>query len=693
MNEKAKILIVVDECDTASDMRYKLESLGYNVPAIASSGKDAIRKAQELAPDLILMDTVLSGEMDGVEAANRIRSRFDIPVVYVTAHVSDTKLEEISRSKPFGCLFKPFEDMELQAVVKMALCRYAMGKSLRESEAKLHREMAFSNTLIQASPIFFVAIDGDGKTIMMNDSMLSSLGYTADDVAGKDYIRSFVPETDRERMSGVLQQLITCHEPTVNENRLLTKDGRVLLVEWRGRSIFNEQGIFEYLFGIGVDITERRLMEEKLKESQKMFRLITENMKDLVLMVDMNGSIQYSAPSLKDILGYEPKEWLGRSSFEIIHPEDIERVQAIFVNAVTTATSAKGKYRVKHADGHYVWVEALGDFMFDDDGQAVGVILNIRDITEHKQAEEKLQESEERYRTIIESMEDGYYEVDLDGTFTFFNETMRSILGFSTVELMDLNYRDYTSPSTAAKIFRTFNETYRTGRADEVKDYEIVRKDGSRKTLEINVSLMKDKRGDPAGFRGIARDVTNRKEMERELERRFQYLEGVLEAAPSAIIALDRFHHVLRWNPGAENLFGYSQKEVIGRELDGLVAYGSAETMHEARRATMSILSGKPLPPWETVRFRKDGSPVHVTAGGSVILVDGRMIGGVAIYNDISARKCAEEEIRSHQEHLALINQILRHDITNDLVVIQSAINLYQRSPEEEFLEEISSHA
>ena len=270
MDEKAKILIVEDERIIAMEMRYKLESMGYDVSAIVSSGEEAVRKAEELHPDLVLMDIILQGEMDGVEAACQIKNRFGIPVVYVTANVSDARLEDITRSEPFGCLFKPFEDMELQAAVKMALYKYQMGK--------------------------------------------------------------------------------------------------------------------------------------ELKKSERMLRLITENMQDLVFMIDLNGNVQYTAPSIKRILGYEIEERIGRPTFEIVHPEDIENVMAIFANAIATSTPGKAEYRVKHADGHYIWVEAIGDFVFDDNGQAVGGILNIRDITDRMLAKEKIAASLREKETMLKEI-------------------------------------------------------------------------------------------------------------------------------------------------------------------------------------------------------------------------------------------------------------------------------------------------
>lgn len=132
-------------------------------------------------------------------------------------------------------------------------------------EEKLRKERDFSRSLISASPAFFVAIDADGRTMMMNDAMLNALGYTADEVVGKDYLTNFVPEYDREGLSKVFKKLTVSKEPTVNENHVLTKDGKELLVEWHGRPVLKEDGDFDYLFGMGIDITERRKAENELK--------------------------------------------------------------------------------------------------------------------------------------------------------------------------------------------------------------------------------------------------------------------------------------------------------------------------------------------------------------------------------------------------------------------------------------------
>jgi two-component system, cell cycle sensor histidine kinase and response regulator CckA len=128
----------------------------------------------------------------------------------------------------------------------------------KQNEEALRRERDFSDTLVQASPAFFVAITSDGRVAMMNQAMLSALGYSRAEAVGRDYLSTFVPETDRPALGEVFARLIRDRVSTINENRTLTRDGRELLVEWHGRPVLKQDGGFDYFFGVGIDITERR---------------------------------------------------------------------------------------------------------------------------------------------------------------------------------------------------------------------------------------------------------------------------------------------------------------------------------------------------------------------------------------------------------------------------------------------------
>jgi len=137
-------------------------------------------------------------------------------------------------------------------------------------------------------------------------------------------------------------------------------------------------------------------------------------------------------------------------------------------------------------------------------------------IAELKQTEEEVKHSEEKYRTILEGIEEGYFEVDLTGTLTFFNDALCTITGYTRDELSGMNNREYTTQETAKKMYNTFNQVYRTGKPVRVMDYEIIVKDGRRMIIEMSTSLMRDPSGTPIGFRGIFRDVTSRKKAEEE---------------------------------------------------------------------------------------------------------------------------------------------------------------------------------
>ena len=171
-------------------------------------------------------------------------------------------------------------------------------------------------------------------------------------------------------------------------------------------------------------------------------------------------------------------------------------------------------------------------FLFEGKPSLIGMGI---DITDRKQAEKALLESEKKYRNILENIEDGYYEVDIAGNFIFFNDSMCRILGYPAEELMGKNNRGYMNDENAKKIFDVFNEVYRTGIPTRAFDWELIRKDGSKCFVETIVSLITDSNNVKTGFRGIARDVTERKRTEEELDNSFKRLRAALGATIHAV--------------------------------------------------------------------------------------------------------------------------------------------------------------
>ncbi|MCK9150634.1 methanogen output domain 1-containing protein [Methanobacterium alcaliphilum] len=175
------LLVVEDESIVAMDIKHRAEGLGYNVLGIASSGEEAIEKTEKTRPDLILMDIVLKGKMDGVEAAQIIRDKFDIPVVYLTAYSDEKTLGRAKLTGPFGYIIKPFEDRELHSAVEVALYKHKMDSKLKESEERYR-------ALFESSPDPILLLDTDGKINFMNHRVETLLGIRRKKVIGNSLL-------------------------------------------------------------------------------------------------------------------------------------------------------------------------------------------------------------------------------------------------------------------------------------------------------------------------------------------------------------------------------------------------------------------------------------------------------------------------------------------------------------------------
>jgi len=300
-------------------------------------------------------------------------------------------------------------------------------------EEKLHKERNFNHTLVQMSPAFFVAFNDEGKTIMMNKSMLDALGYKQEEIVGKDYMATFVPERDWEKLSRIFNELVKLNKPTLNENYVLTTDGKELLVEWHGISVFTEKGEFDYFFGMGIDITERKQGEEILKESEEKFRFISENSKDIICLHQPDGKYIYVSPSCKNILGYDPEKLIGTNPWELVHPEDLENLKKES-EEVLKEVNVLLSYRIRKKSGEYIWFESINQIIRDASGNIIHSVSSSRDITDRKKSEKLLKESEQRFRSYFEMSLIGMAITSVEKGWIDANDKLCEILGYSLDE-------------------------------------------------------------------------------------------------------------------------------------------------------------------------------------------------------------------------------------------------------------------
>ena len=257
-----------------------------------------------------------------------------------------------------------------------------------------------------------------------------------------------------------------------------------------------------------------------LQEFEKRYQAIFEAAPIGIAIASPRGNFIEVNDAFIHMLGYSRREIADRTFMEITHPDDRRETQRLS-QAVRDGRIDfyRTEKRYIKKNGEVVWVVVRAKGLRNDDGSLKYWLGLMVDITEHKHAEEALRHSEEKYRSILESIEEGYFEVDLYGNFTFFNSALPKIMGFPPEELKKTNNRDFTSEETAEKMKQVFKRIIRTGRSARVLNYEITSRDGTKRILEISASLMRDADRKPAGFRGLVRDVTEQLLAEKEKDR------------------------------------------------------------------------------------------------------------------------------------------------------------------------------
>jgi PAS domain S-box-containing protein len=262
--------------------------------------------------------------------------------------------------------------------------------------------------------------------------------------------------------------------------------------------------------------TKRR--REVPHPSEEKYRTILNSIEEGYYEVDLTGNFTLFNDSMAEILGYPKEELIGMNNRQYMSEETAKKVYQTFNQVYWTGRPAKAfDWELIRKDGTRRYLEISVSLARNSKDQPIGFYGIGRDVTERKHAEEALQASEEKYRTILNTIEEGYYEVDLAGNFAFFNDSLVKNLRYSREELLGMNNRQYMNEETSKLVFETFNEVYRTGKPKTAFEWELIGKEGAKRVVECSISLMRNAKGEPLGFYGIARDVTERKQAEEQL--------------------------------------------------------------------------------------------------------------------------------------------------------------------------------
>lgn len=481
-----------------------------------------------------------------------------------------------------------------------------------------------------------------GETIVVNDVMTHPI------FAGRRWDGAIIsiPLKIKSEVQGVMNLAFQRpHTFTVEEQRALE-----LLADQAAIAIHNAR-LYEKA---QEEIRVRKRAEEALRESEKRYRKLFDSSKDAIMTLEP-PSWQFTSGNnaILDMFKVE-----DMAEFTSHGPGDLSPKRQPDGRLSKEKAREKIATAMEEGSNFFEWYhQRMNGEVFPATVLLTRVDLadkqflqaTVRDITERKETERSLKESEEKYRSLFERVPIGLYQTTPEGEILDANPALVDMLGYPDLNsLLGVNVSEIFVRGKARREQLTLLDEEQV-----VPDYEIRLQcyDGSELWAKDSSRVVKDENGNVLYYQGSLVDITDRVNLQREVEERRLYLEGVLESTLSALITLDNNHHILEWNSGAEKLFGYKREEVQGKNLDKFIASPEGETLPEAAELTAKVLSQEVISPTETVRYDKWGNPVPVVLTGAPIQVNDELVGIVASYTDISKQKELEKEIKHMATH------------------------------------------
>ena len=469
------------------------------------------------------------------------------------------------------------------------------------------------------------------------------LGYKLEDFYADNQLLNKITEpSDYELMMEKNQEIYDkSKDETDYEYRVYTKDGRVRWWKDCGRPIFDENGEKVKWFGVIYDITDRKSAEIAIKENEKKYRELLESLPLMIYKVQSEYPYSpFYVSQTVEQLGYPLEEWYSNRKKweEIIHPEDAETVLNDTREAKEKGKKTDLQYRVLTKDGEVRWIHDCGQFVFDERGKKEFWQGYMVDITQKKETELALQESEKKHRDLIQNAHDMIYQHDLEGNLKTINKAVKRISGYSVEEALKLNMRDFIVPEHLEKANRQVMNKLQ-GKSTKPYELDVIGKDEKRVSLEINSRLIyKDE--EPFMIEGIARDITQRKRLLSELDRFYNLSFDILAT-------LDFQANIIQVNPTWEKVLGHSAEKVLNTSL---IKFIHPDDVEKTVNFVEQTAKGEAVS--FEVRMRCQNGDYRWFEWGSIPVLEDRV--SYAVARDVTDRKETEQKLEYNALHDSL---------------------------------------
>lgn len=546
--------------------------------------------------------------------------------------------------------------------------------------------------------------DLEGRLTYINKKAYEVIGYTTGEMFGR-YMWEFIAERHQELFRSVLKKRIKSNKPGIYTTTIVHKNGSEKIVRINASPIIvNGETVGE--MGLAIDITDLIRAERKLKKSYQELETLSAELRaaneqlmaieeelrqqldeseknkdalaeahqsleyildflpDPTFAIDLEGRVTMWNQAIEELTGIKAREMLGRGNYEYAIPFYGNRRPLIADFVISADKNPKDYYQNISLNNGTInavafcpqlrvngaYIASKTSRLLDHKGNTIGAIQTLRDISEQKSQELALLESEEKYRNIIQSLDDGYFEVDLGGNFTFLNRGILQAVGYKHAEMIGASYRLVMDDINAKKVLRTFNRVYKTGKPVKEFGWYVMHKSGSKMYVESTVMPIKDN-NTIIGFKGLIRDITERKKAEdallkseKQLNEQVKYLNTLIDNLNEIFVTYDLKGRITYVNKQTYNILGYKPEDVIGELVVDFIVDEYKD--YVAERIYNRLHHGESSS-YETHLIHKEAGKILIKLNASPIINEkGETIGGMILAEDITERKLAEERLK-----------------------------------------------
>ena len=513
----ASILIVEDNNIVMLELKDRLEETGYNVVGYAPSGLEAIKKAQEFHPDLIMMDIRLKGEMDGIDAAARIKNELDIPVIYLTAHTDKDTLQRAKKTEPYGYVIKPFEERELFSTIEMALYKHEMEKKLKESRHWL-------STTLKSIGDALIATDSKGVIKIINRVAEDLTEWNYDDAYGRD-INDIFKIKDKDNPIIITLRYLSIGG--LSNITLIGKNGKETPIDFSSAPIKEENGKISGIVLVFRDITDKIEAKELIEKQRVFLRQIIDTDPNFISVKDIEGKYELTNKAVAEALGTNIDEIIGKHDVDFFTSEEISYQRKIEKQVIDSLEEIYlPEDKLIDANGKIHLLQTFKRAIDSQDGDRKLVLSVASDITELKKTENALRESEQRIKTLLKAIPDIVLRFQLDGEVLDFHVHDTEVL-FQNADILGEKIFNLFEKDLADKISAFSEKAIKTGRVQIFEHNLDI--DGRVNYKEIRIVGLPSSQ--PEDFRDeciiIIRDITEQKTAHAEV---LKYLSEIKES-------------------------------------------------------------------------------------------------------------------------------------------------------------------